>query len=77
MNRLFALLTAAAVFVSPVALATPATDSLLAKYKADGVTKIDAAKAKSDWTKEAKGEDGEMISCSTCHGGIRFDHTLG
>jgi hypothetical protein len=41
---------------------------LLAKYKADGVTKIDAAKAKADWTKEAKGEDGETISCSTCHG---------
>jgi hypothetical protein len=68
MKRLFALLTAAAVFVSPLALATPATDSLLAKYKADGVTKIDAAKAKSDWTKEAKAEDGETISCSTCHG---------
>jgi hypothetical protein len=50
------------------ALATPATDSLLAKYKAEGVGKIDVAKAKSDWTKEAKGEDGEMISCSTCHG---------
>ena len=58
----------AAVMVSPVAMASPASDSLLAKYKADGVTKIDAAKAKADWTKEAKGEDGETISCSTCHG---------
>jgi hypothetical protein len=58
----------AAVMVSPEAMASPASDSLLAKYKADGVTKIDAAKAKADWTKEAKGEDGETISCSTCHG---------
>jgi len=58
-----------ALFVAaPVAMATPATDALLAKYKAEGVTKIDAAKAKSDWTKEAKGEDGEPIACSTCHG---------
>jgi Domain of unknown function (DUF1924) len=49
-------------------MATPASDALLAKYKAEGVTRIDAAKAKSDWTKEAKGEDGQPISCSTCHG---------
>jgi len=68
MKRLITLMIIAAVMVSPEAMASPASDSLLAKYKADGVTKIDAAKAKADWTKEAKGEDGETISCSTCHG---------
>lgn len=51
-----------------VAMATPASDALLAKYKTEGVTKVDAAKAKADWTKESKGEEGEMLSCSSCHG---------
>ena len=68
MKRLFGLIMVASVIAAPVAMATPATDTLLAKYKSEGVTKIDPAKAKSDWTKEAKGEDGELISCSTCHG---------
>jgi cytochrome c5 len=68
MKKLVALMIMASIFAAPVAMATPATDALLAKYKAEGVSKIDAAKAKADWTKEAKGEDGELISCSTCHG---------
>jgi hypothetical protein len=54
--------------VSSVAMATPASDALLAKFKAEGATKADVAKAKTDWTKEVKGEDGEMMSCSKCHG---------
>lgn len=58
----------ATVFASSGVMASPASDTLLAKYKTEGVTKIDAAKAKADWTKESKGEDGELISCSTCHG---------
>ena len=68
MKRLLALMIFAATISVPVVMASPATDSLLAKYKSEGVSKIDASKAKSDWTKETKGEDGEMISCSTCHG---------
>jgi len=68
MKRIFALMILAATISAPLAMGSPATDSLLAKFKAEGVVKIDAAKAKSDWTKESKGEDGEMISCSTCHG---------
>lgn len=63
--HVFMLLGATAV--SANALATPASDALLAKYKAAGVTHADAAKGKADWTKEARGEDGEMMSCSTCH----------
>ncbi len=56
------------IFFATTALASPASDSLLTKYKAEGVSRIDAAKAKADWTKEGKAEDGETISCSTCHG---------
>jgi len=47
---------------------TPAADALMAQYKAAGVSKVDAAKAKQDWTKEVKNEEGEMVSCSSCHG---------
>lgn len=68
MKKLHALMIVASFIVAPVAMATPASDALLAKYKAEGVSKIDAAKAKSDWTKETKDADGELISCSTCHG---------
>lgn len=66
MSRL--IIVIATLIAASTAMATPATDSLMAKYKADGVSKIDAAKAKTDWTKESKAEDGENISCSTCHG---------
>lgn len=69
MKKIFTLFCFVALTaVAGTAMATPATDSLLKKYKADGVTKVDAEKAKKDWTKEVKGEDGEMMSCSTCHG---------
>jgi hypothetical protein len=68
MKKHYVLMILASFIAAPVAMATPATDGLIAKYKTEGVSKIDAAKAKSDWTKEAKGEDGEPISCSTCHG---------
>ncbi|MDH2915279.1 MAG: DUF1924 domain-containing protein [Gallionella sp.] len=49
------------------AYATPASDAVLAKYKAEGVTKTDVAKAKKDWTREVE-VDGEKMACSTCHG---------
>lgn len=68
MKKAYALLLLGAWIVSPMALATPASDALLAKYKAEGVSKVDGAKGKSDWVKEAQGEDGEKMSCSTCHG---------
>lgn len=68
MKKIFALLVLASLFTASAANATPATDALLAKYKSEGVTKTDAAKAKADWAKKTKGEDGEEMSCSTCHG---------
>ncbi len=67
-NKIIALCCVVGMSISSGAFATPASDSLLAKFKAEGVTKIDAEKAKKDWTKEAKGEDGEVLSCSSCHG---------
>src|ERR1035441_372964 len=68
MKTLSISIIGATLFIATTAMATPASDSLLAKYKTEGVSKIDAAKAKADWTKESKGEDGETISCTTCHG---------
>ena len=68
MKKIYALMVIVSFIAAPVAMATPATDALLAKYKTEGATRTDAAKAKADWTKEAKAEDGETISCSTCHG---------
>lgn len=68
MKAIGSLMIVATLLAATTAMASPASDSLLAKYKAEGVSKIDPAKAKADWTKESKGEDGETISCSTCHG---------
>ncbi|MFA6015010.1 MAG: DUF1924 domain-containing protein [Gallionellaceae bacterium] len=68
MKNLFILMLLAFCWTSPLANASPATDTLQAKYKSEGVSKIDAAKGKADWTKQVKGENGEMMSCATCHG---------
>lgn len=68
MKTLHTLMIAGVLALSSTAYASPASDALLAKYKAEGVTKIDAAKGKADWTKEGKAEDGEAVSCSSCHG---------
>jgi cytochrome c5 len=68
MNIPYTLLFLSSLAVSSAALASPASNALLAQYKAEGVTHLDAAKAKADWTKEGKGEDGEAVSCSSCHG---------
>jgi hypothetical protein len=41
---------------------------LLEKYKSDGASNFDIERGNKDWHKEVKGTDGEMQSCSTCHG---------
>jgi hypothetical protein len=66
MKTSFALFCLTAVF-SAAAYASPASDALLAKYKAEGAIKTDVAKAKKDWTTEVV-VDGEKMSCATCHG---------
>ncbi|MDX8398871.1 MAG: DUF1924 domain-containing protein [Gallionellaceae bacterium] len=69
MKYLRILVMLSLIALSSVAFASPATDELFAKYKAAGVTTIDADKAKADWTKKGeKGKDGIAVSCSTCHG---------
>lgn len=69
MNKIFSMLgLIACVVAATTAHASPASDALLAGYKAAGVSKMDAAKAKQDWAKEVKGEDGTLMSCATCHG---------
>ncbi len=68
MVKLSALFCLIGLSISSVAFATPASDALLAKYKAEGVANIDAEKGKKDWTKEVVIGDGEKMSCATCHG---------
>ncbi|MFH2139463.1 MAG: DUF1924 domain-containing protein [Pseudomonadota bacterium] len=67
MKNMTAMFLALGLLAAPVAFATPASDSLLAQYKSEGAGKADAAKAKSDWTREVMVE-GEKMSCATCHG---------
>lgn len=62
------LLAASLLFAAPVALATPATDELFARYKSQGATAFDAERGGKAWSKETKGEDGQMLSCASCHG---------
>jgi hypothetical protein len=40
---------------------------LYAKYKSEGASGFDAERGNKSWTKEVKGENGEMMSCGTCH----------
>jgi hypothetical protein len=52
----------------PLAQATTASDALLQKYKSGGTNNFDVERGKKYWHREVKGDDGEMQSCSTCHG---------
>lgn len=68
MKRITAMLMGLCLFAAAPAYATPASDTLLARYKSEGAKAPDAAKAKQDWTREVVVE-GEKMSCATCHGG--------
>jgi cytochrome c553 len=69
MNKLFTLLAlVAALFMASAASATPASDEMFAKFKSEGAGNLNAEQGKKNWTKEAKGEGGEMMSCTKCHG---------
>jgi hypothetical protein len=63
---LFAL--TGALLLTTGAWATPATDELFARYKYQGASNFDADRGMKNWNKEGKGEDGEPMSCTTCHG---------
>lgn len=69
MKRIYTLMALiGALFMAATAYATPATDELFARYKSEGATGFDAARGQKNWDKEGKGEGGEKMSCSTCHG---------
>ena len=62
------LLAAGMLLATSAALATPATDELFARYKSEGAAGFDAARGGQNWSKEIKAEDGQMMSCTSCHG---------
>jgi hypothetical protein len=69
MNKLFTLMAlVGALFMASAASATPASDELFAKFKAVGAGNFSAEQGKKNWTKEVKGEGGEVMSCTKCHG---------
>ena len=57
-----------ALFMVSNASASPATDQLFATYKSAGATSFDAERGSKNWTKEVKNKDGDMMSCTSCHG---------
>ncbi|MBU0622307.1 MAG: DUF1924 domain-containing protein [Gammaproteobacteria bacterium] len=61
-------MTACMLLATSAAMATPATDGLFSRYKAQGAAGFDAARGDKAWHKETQGEDGQTMSCSTCHG---------
>jgi Domain of unknown function (DUF1924) len=62
------MVLAGALSASFNASATTATDELFAHYKAAGAKSFDAERGRKNWTSEFKAENGEMISCTACHG---------
>lgn len=62
------LMAVCLLIAAPMALATPATDELFARYKSEGAAGFDAERGNKSWHKETKSAEGEMMSCSTCHG---------
>ena len=62
------LMSACMLLAASAALATPATDELFARYKSEGAAGFDAERGGKNWNKEIKSEDGQMMSCTSCHG---------
>jgi hypothetical protein len=62
------LMAASMLLATSAALATPATDELFARYKSEGAAGFDAARGGENWSKETRGEDGQTMSCASCHG---------
>lgn len=62
------LLVVCLLVAAPMAMASPATDELFLRYKSEGASGFDAERGMKNWNKQTKGEDGETMSCTTCHG---------
>jgi hypothetical protein len=59
---------AGVLLLSTAAAATPASDELFAHYKSAGASGFNAERGQKNWTREAKNDSGEAMSCATCHG---------
>ena len=67
-NRFTFLALIGALFTASAASATPATDTLFARYKAAGAAGFSAERGQKDWGKQSMHESGKMMSCAACHG---------
>lgn len=66
MGKTIALFAVCTLLLSTAATATPESDALLQKYRAEGAGAANPEKARTDWTHEVMGKE-EKLSCSTCH----------
>jgi hypothetical protein len=67
MKYIFGVL-ASSLFFFNAALASTATDELMARYQSEGASAFDAARGATLWKKESKGDEGKTMSCSgSCH----------
>ena len=64
----YVLMVFSLLLLSFNAHASADSDALLAQYKAAGAANFDAERGKEAWTHEVKSKEGEMRSCTTCHG---------
>lgn len=68
MKYFFILVFMGSVLAAFTAEATPASETLMNKYKSEGAHNFDTERGKKNWHAEFKSADGEMLSCGTCHG---------
>lgn len=62
------LALASTLIVAPLAWASPATDELFVRYKSEGAAGFDVERGREAWNKKTSGEDGDNMSCTSCHG---------
>lgn len=53
---------------APIALASPATDTLLSTYTAAGGKAYSAARGETLWKQEVTASKGDKMACTRCHG---------
>jgi len=68
MKYFFALLFLASSLTTFVAHATTASDTLFSQYKSAGAGNFDIERGKKYWHREVKNEEGDVLSCGSCHG---------
>lgn len=68
MNTKKMIWAVALMLAVPMALASPASEQLLASYATEGASRFDAERGRNEWNKESTDKDGGKVSCITCHG---------